>query len=382
MAVKRRVAFRWIRLSCLFAALYGLTGCGSNGSLLPKPVTGLPDVYAAGWDTVGTELKAVYWKNGAETTLDSGGYGARAEGIAVANGNVYVVGSEVNSTSGNYVAVLWTNGTPTQLTSTSHLSYASAIALSGNDVYIAGTDSTTPTTPTAAVYWKNGVETTLGLSGVVANSTALGASANAIALDSSNNVYVGGEVDVKTETSLNHSYETPVASYWTNGALTLLASPLAFSDSFGITVADGNVYVVGNSCAIASAGATQPGCSVATYWKNGTAVMQTPASDSSYSGIAISNSELYIPDNVNASSVLSSGNLAELSTNGTLTVLSTSTLAAANCAFSYNGDVYVGGADNNTAGYWDNGIAVTLPKIGVQSDVTAIDAVAAGTAVL
>jgi len=118
---------------------------------------------------------------------------------------------------------------------------------------------------------------------------------------------------------------------------------------------------------------------VATYWENGKAIMQTPASDSSYSGIAISNSNLYLPDNVATSGVLSSGNLAELSVNGALQALSSSTLAAANCVFVYNTDVYIGGAANDTAGYWDNGYLKALPDSGSQSTATAIDAVPAGT---
>jgi hypothetical protein len=340
---------------------------------------GPPDVYVAGWDISGPLFRAVYWKNGVETVLDSGSYGARAEGIAVANGNIYVVGFE-GSGSGNDVAVVWTNGIPTPLADDSHVSVAWAIALSGGDVYIAGTDSPSATSPSAAVYWKNGVETTLAVSGLAANSTATGAFANSIALDNNNNVYVGGSVYLNSEIAPNSYFDTSVASYWENGTLSLLGSPLTFSESYGIAVAGGDVFVAGDLCAIPAAGANpQPGCSVATYWENGKPIMQEPASQSTYSGIALSNSNLYLPDNVVASGAQSSGNLAELSVNGTLQALSSSTPAAANCVFVYNTDVYIGGAANDTAGYWDNGDLKALPDSGSQSTVTAIDVVPAGT---
>lgn len=230
MIITHKTLLRWLRFSLLFTPLCWLTGCGADSSLQTAPAAGPADVYAAGWDLIGTQFKAVYWKNGTENILDSGSYGARAEGIAVANGNVYVVGFE-GSSSGNNVAVLWTNGTPTQLAGTDHVSIAWAIALSGSDIYIAGTDAPNATSPTAAVYWKNGQETTLALSGVGANATPLSATANAIALDSSNNVYVGGQVFVNAEIAPNSYAESNVASYWKNGALTLLASPLTFSAS-------------------------------------------------------------------------------------------------------------------------------------------------------
>lgn len=121
---------------------------------------------------------------------------------------------------------------------------------------------------------------------------------------------------------------------------------------------------------------------MATYWENGTAVTQTSTSNSTYTGIAISNSELYFPENVTVPGLSSSGNLAELATGSTLVQLSTSTAAAANCAFAYNGDVYVGGGANNTAEYWKNGTGVMLYARGIQSDVIAIDVVPAGTAAL
>lgn len=339
-----------------------------------------PDVYAAGWDIVGDLYKAVYWKNGVETTLDSGSYGARAFGIAVVNGNVYVAGFE-GSATGNDIAVVWTNGVARTLQDDSHYSVGYAIAVSGTDVYVAGTDRAGQDGPTAPVYWKNGVETTLELAGIPENATGMGGLANSIVVDASGNVYVGGDAELNSRVSENTYYQSAVAGYWKNGTLVLLGNPLTFSQTYGIAVNGNDVYAAGSACAVPASEPPPPDCSVATYWKNGSAVTQTPALLSVYGGIAVSGTSVYLPDNVDASSILSSGNLAELSTNGSLTQLSTSTQAAANCVFLYGTDVYVGGAANSAAGYWKNGTLVSLPDPG-QATVISIDVVTAGTATL
>jgi hypothetical protein len=112
-------------------------GCagGNDTPATPAKATAaaVPDIYTAGVETVGTEYKAVYWKNGVITHLDSGQYGARATGIAVANGHVYVSGNIGSVTGGYNRATLWTDGTATSLVADDRVSSASSVTVVGQE---------------------------------------------------------------------------------------------------------------------------------------------------------------------------------------------------------------------------------------------------------
>ena len=68
------------------------------------------DVYIAG-AVAGPDLRfhAAYWKNGSVTVLEPDAW-SEAMGIAVFEGDVYVVGNRSVDT-----AILWKNNTPTEL---------------------------------------------------------------------------------------------------------------------------------------------------------------------------------------------------------------------------------------------------------------------------
>jgi hypothetical protein len=352
-----RSIFFTVAVSCL-------TACGVDGTGTTPPPTQTPDVYAVGFESVGTLFKAVLWKNNEPTVLDSGIYGARAFSVAVANGNVYVAGFE-GSATGNNVAVLWTNGTPTLLTTSVGSGIAGAVAVSGTDVYVGGSyfvmDPTTGIFSTTVEYWKNGTP-------VILNQSTEGGGITAIAVDGSN-IYFAGDLDKTMQTSPNNFIEAPVVMYWENGTPTTLTDGLSATETSGIVVQDGHVYVSGAVC---SSSTLQ--CE-ATYWKDGTAISVAPNVASAASSIAIDGTNTYVSVNVNASSILSQRNLAELSTNGNLVALATDTESAANFVTTYAGDVYVGGADNDTAAYWKNNVLVDLSGVASPSSVYAMTVV-------
>ena len=92
---------------------------------------------------------ATYWVNGAATVLPlpSGATGSSATGIAVSNGDVYVVGNAVEA--GGDTAAYWVNDTLETLPTPSGWtdSLANAITVSGSDVYIAGNATTAARAP-------------------------------------------------------------------------------------------------------------------------------------------------------------------------------------------------------------------------------------------
>jgi hypothetical protein len=346
----------------LTLAVVYLSACGSNG--VPAP-PGPPDVYAVGFETDGNLFKAVLWKNKVVTVLDSGTYGARAEGIAVANDHVYVTGFEGSST-GNNVAVLWTDGVPTTLTDDSVSGFAGGVAVVGADVYVAGYETTFNTTfgtfVTSAVYWKNGSPTVLnsGL-GTGSGSFIPNASATAIAVDGAD-IYFAGYVGSQIETAPNNFTNEPVVTYWKNGVATSVTSGLEFAQAYGIAAQNGQVYVAGSLCATFT-----PDCSAATLWTNTVASSLTPNLLSAASGVALSGSNVYAAVNVTDTI----GTTAELSTNGKLSPLSGTNDSAANCVTTYGTDVYVGGGETETSAYWLNGTLTYLTGVPTGPNIVA-----------
>jgi hypothetical protein len=328
------------QLAFFLAPVLSFTACGGNGTAPAHPQT--PDVYAVGFDTVGNLYKAVLWKNGVLTTLDSGIYGARAEAVAVANGHVYVAGFEGIAGSNNNVAVLWTDGVPTLLTDGSGIGFAGSVTVSGNDVYVGGSNtifnSSTGVPTTAIEYWKNGVP-------VVLNSSPEGGGVNSIVIDGTD-VIAAGTIGTTTQTSPNSFTTEPVVTLWTNGVPSPITTGLEFAQTTGMAVQNNHVYIAGSLCATFT-----PDCSGATLWMDGTAISLTPNYLSEASGVALSGSNVYASVNVSNST----GNTAFLWSNGNLAPLSNDNQSAANCVVTDGSDIYVGGADTGGPGYWKNG---------------------------
>ena len=98
----------------------GSSSCGSGA--------GGANIYVSGYN--GNDTTAVYWQNGTQVNLNNDSRPAKAAGIFVDSGNIYVVGQCDTSTTA--YACYWTNGTKTFLKSTSTTDYQTI----GNCIYV------------------------------------------------------------------------------------------------------------------------------------------------------------------------------------------------------------------------------------------------------
>ena len=120
-------------ISCIAVSGNNVYGAASNGSIIrtwkneiPTDinipagssafVTGIAinenDVYLCGWEFNGSIGIAKFWKNGVPVTLGDGIQSSRANGIAIKNNIVYIVGDVIKSGTVSDFATLWKNGTP------------------------------------------------------------------------------------------------------------------------------------------------------------------------------------------------------------------------------------------------------------------------------
>lgn len=174
---------------------------------------------------------ARYWKNGEPVELPTGNYHGGAIGIAVAYGDVYVVGvGDMISTNNGPKAAYWKNGQRTEARN-SKFYRALGISIIGADVYIMGTSSTQQ-----ATYWKNGQH--FDLTNFKDPYTDY-AAATAVAVEG-NDIYIAGN-------------EGGRATYWKNGQPFVLGEVRQDSPFCTIAVSDGDVYVAGGY----------------DFWKNG-----------------------------------------------------------------------------------------------------------------
>lgn len=151
--------------------------------------------------------EAAYWKNGKKVVVDNTVTGfdrARATGIFVAGGDVYVSGIKSfvrkdASTPNKSIAVYWKNGKEVILSTgvgPNNTRLTNSIHVSGSDIYVAGARQDTETGHTFAVYWKNGNEIILGKGPTFTQAQYIAVAGN--------DVYVAGEIGNKKV-------------YWKNG---------------------------------------------------------------------------------------------------------------------------------------------------------------------
>ncbi|HEY5825349.1 MAG TPA: hypothetical protein VIT44_13335, partial [Cyclobacteriaceae bacterium] len=215
------------------------------------------DIHATGYYTGsnGNSI-AVYWKNGVMTQLADESKYTRAWGIALLNGDVYIVGTETDNGKG--VAKYWKNGVANNLPDGTG---ASSIFIYENDIYIAGGNGLT------AKYWKNGVGTNLS------EGSAFGI------FVSDNDVYVAG--------INNFSNGITDVVYWKNGVMTHLPAKIHTTPT-GIYVSGSDVYVSGYCYPTPTSGN-------AMYWKNGVATdLPQRGQYAGASDIALSGNDVYI----------------------------------------------------------------------------------------
>jgi len=232
------------------------------------------DVYVAGYVGSGiSDYKATLWKNGTAQTLYSSA--SQATSVFVSGSDVYVAG--ITGTAPRR-AVYWKNGSQTTLTlptlssGTTYSTEANSIYVSGSDVYVAGT-SINNTTSRYATYWKNGTPQPFSSSGSEANSIFVSGSTFYMALTVSTKATIySSSTNSSTQLSSQQSWADSVfvsgsnvyvsgkvqgsgATLWKNGNSQTLNT--AGSNGYSVFVYGSDVYVAGSSDG-------------ATLWVNGT----------------------------------------------------------------------------------------------------------------
>jgi len=288
----------------------------SYGNKLPKIMEendGTPytkpncDVYVAGYQSG----RATIWENGNIINLPSNGT-SFAHSVYVADGNVYVAGTENN---GQWIAKLWKNGVAQNLSDGTRYAMATSVHVLGDDIYVAGYEDLQGGRD--AMVWKNGV----------AQKLTYGSWVEALSIFvSSDDVYVVGFE--------YNSFTTAIAKFWKNGVVQNLTDGTFLAQAHSV-FADGNdIYIAG-------------------YEGDSPIILKT------------TNPVGTIESNLYRSTALKTG-VAKLWKNGVVQDLTDGTREA--CAYSvyvYGNDVYVAGFEFNAqnthvAKYWKNGVAQDL----------------------
>lgn len=176
-------------------------------------VVGTNDVHVAGYvmneGVFGSNYKAMYWHNGVGVELTDGADAARAHGVFVYNGDVYVCGYEEDGSGGRRLAKYWVNGTEVVLGNDDESSSAYDIWVEDGDVYVVGYEDVQNSVVgeyiERPVLWINGERQLL--SGGDPNADGY---AKRIFIQDGN-VYIVGTTTLSESSNVNNS------SYWVNG---------------------------------------------------------------------------------------------------------------------------------------------------------------------
>jgi hypothetical protein len=299
------------------------------------------DVYAAGYITIGTKQTAAYWKNGQLTTVDNpAALGGTLNDIAVTGGNVHLLGAEVQlegTSTYNVYAKYWLNGNATQIGGVN--SIPNRMEVVNSDVHIVG--SSVISGVTTAKYWKNGMDMNLnGANKIIATDISI----------YGNKYYISGN-------------DGSNAAVWENSTI---AKRFDYDPGQGEQVdacALSSIYAYGDNEYVYGGHADVQG----QQWG-----FMSGVSVSGYTAVVTS---VYRHNGVNygaghmKSSATSSYKAILLTQTQPMQTLSTNN-AEANAVMVVDGDVYVGGSENDVAVYWKNGTKVTLT--GAESAVNAI----------
>lgn len=239
----------------------GLVWEGGPYSYFSDVFTEGENLYVSGGEDGGA---AAYWKNGVKTALTNGTYDAAANAIYVKNGDVYVAGYEKNA-AGNWIAKYWKNGAPVLLSADVAHGEAIDIVVNGTDVHVTGKKAG------KLVHWKNGEAV------VISNNN--NAFPRKIFVDK-NDVYIAG--------SEFNGAGINQAVYWKNGTMVPVTDGSFNAQAMAIVVHNGDVYVSGYE--------SQPGRSVAKFWKNDKATtLSNATSRSAYApAIGVSGAHVFV----------------------------------------------------------------------------------------
>jgi hypothetical protein len=276
-------------------------------TVLPHPVPG--DVYVFGSEAEGGHEEdyifdgipiPVLWINGAAHYFDHFGYGAElVSGFLSDDGDAYAVGTIEGGVGLPWpyggATVLWVNGAMQIVTK--YYSKPNSVFVSGKDVYIAGRGPWEWTNGVAGYYpaciWKNGVAQNLSEKGSEAWSVFVsdgdvyvageeGTRWTAVLWENgapryladgdwpayAQSVFVsGGDVYVAGSRRRPLGEVVDSVSLWINGVEHILNGPdYPWGRARSVTVADGDVYVLGNE--------GDQSASYNTVWKNGEVLLR------------------------------------------------------------------------------------------------------------
>ena len=315
----KKLLFTLLSIGLLF------NGCKKKSSDEDKNV----DVYAVGYEMNQQNIMvAKLWKNGVATALSDGKADAVAIEIALTGTDVYIVGYEMDKSSGNRKAKLWKNGVardPFGVYNTNSIS-AHCITVSGSNLCILASQGAYRVP--VFLLWQNGMinEVTHG-SGSINN----------------------------------------LAYVWKNGTRTDISRGNV-SQGRGIAVSNDDVYTVGSQ--------TFGDKYCATLWRNGVAerLSYDPLYNSMASSVVVSGNDIYV-----AGCLLDSNNYGgpiKVWKNGR--EISIANNFNANYLPFHIGlavwgqDVYVAARDEGKAKIWKNGIPVNLTDGMFKADVYAV----------
>jgi hypothetical protein len=193
-------------------------------------------------------------------------------GIALSGNDVYVSGTEQDTTGFNFAAY-WHNQTAMRLSDTTMVAEANDIASVGADVFVSGSVVSFSDRIRKAALWKNGILNILPDSGYGAAATRL--------LLYNGNVYVAGAVGAGPPSYRN------MPAYWLNSKMIILDNNPEDGTANSIAVSGADVYTAGIIYRF--------GNNVAVFWKNHD---RTTLTDGTYianaTDIAILGTDIYI----------------------------------------------------------------------------------------
>lgn len=229
-----------------------------NGGASSIDATGIAvsdgNVYVIGVEYDVTPVSYI-WRNGIKSTLlGPNGEQCFAKDIYVSGTDVYVVGSTYSNNGGQSEPVLWINGTASTLSGGTS---ATGVCKVGSDLYVSGAGGYTAT-GYEAVYWKNGVKYVLSTLGYPTGATSV--------YHSNGDLYFSGVV-----TSSSTPHEKVV--YWKNGVINYVTNGQETAYAKGVVVQGEDVYVYG----------TETSAKTSRIWKNGISIVPDGTAGTNYS---------------------------------------------------------------------------------------------------
>lgn len=187
------------------------------------------DVYITGYIFNGLKTIPAYWKNKEEIPLTNDVLGLATD-ITINGNDIHIVGSEHNGT--HYIGKYWKNNIGTNITEGLYANdEIRSIVIANGDVYVAGTEINSDNVG-VATYWKNGNK--IPLEDGTKNTVVVGMKV------------IGSDVFVLGQKypSIN-SYSNSYATYWKNGVAKNLTDGTLYAYAGAIAFTENAGYIIG-----------------------------------------------------------------------------------------------------------------------------------------